>query len=165
MEGVGGQKHFKKKKFICNPAQEPEIKKKATGKQLKPNNKNKGGSGGGGGNTGGDNVHGNTEVGELTVNDNIGSSATQSSLAKLKKYQLAHVVPEKQFCGFAIEAGGHWSGAALKLVKQIAKAKFNLTKRHEDYTNTLGNICQRTAVALQRGVAHGLMACLRNVPF
>ena len=104
---------------------------------------------------------------EVSVDDvsKVGVSAEQSSLGKKNKYQKGFVFTDEQFCGCAIEAGGHWSGAAVKLAKRIAKAAFDRSKREVDYVNTLGNICQRVAVALQRGLVQTVSACVSSINF
>ena len=104
---------------------------------------------------------------EVSVDDfsKIGVSAETSSLGKKRKYQKSFVFTDEQFCGCAIEAGGYWSGGAVKMAKRVAKAAFDRSKKEVDYVNTLGNICQRVAVALQKGVAQTIAACLSSINF
>ena len=90
-----------------------------------------------------------------------GEAAEHNTSLKLGEYRH-YVFNQDQFSPFSIEAGGHWSVAALKLVKWVAHSAYKVSKKHLDYKRTIDNICQRVAVAVQVGVV-GQYAKLRSI--
>jgi hypothetical protein len=96
---------------------------------------------------------------QVTDNSKRGVGAEAYCLHKTNEYRH-YVFEKKQFCPFVIESGGHWSKAALGLVKRVAMSAYNKTKKQADYNNTLANICQRVSMATKRGVVAHYAALL-----
>jgi len=92
-----------------------------------------------------------------------GAAAINANRAKVSKYSKDYVFEEDQFCGFAIEAGGHWGEEAIQFVYRIAKEVQDVTLRSIDHDYTRDNICQRVSVAIQRGVAKRVFGRLNAI--